>query len=252
MGSLAGRRVLVAGGTSGIGRGIVEHLCRAGSRVAFTGPSQRQGAATAEETGAAFVATDTAGPAAIRASAGQAAERLGGLDGLVLATGVMHEARISMTSDDEWDRIVDANLLAPLRFVQACFPLLRRNGGAIVAVASGAALWPEMELGAYSVSERALLWMVQMTAVEGAPHGVRANAVCPGDTESGMTALMNERPGRGRAGPRLPPAGRPASPADVAAAVAFLLSDDAAFCTGASLLVDGGMRAALRAHRVAS
>lgn len=252
MSSLAGCRVLIAGGTSGIGRGIVEHLCRAGSRVAFTGPSQPRGAATAEETGAAFLAADPADPAAIRASARQAAARLGGLDGLVLAAGVMHEARISMTSDDVWDQIIDANLIAPLRFVQACFPLLRQDGGAIVAVASGAALWPEMELGAYSVSERALLWMVQMMAVEGAPHGVRANAVCPGDTESGMTAPINGRPRRPGAEPRLPPAGRPASPADVAAVVAFLLSDAAAFCTGASLLVDGGMRAALRAHQVAS
>ena len=251
MSSLVGRRLLVTRGTSGIGRGVVEHLSRAGGRVVFTGRSRPRGAAAAEATGAAFVAADMTDAAAVEAAVQQAAALLGGLDGLVLAAGVVHAAPVSATTDDEWDRVIDANLMGPLRFAQACFPFLRTDGGAIVAVVSGTALWAEMELGAYSVSKRALLWMVQMLAVEGAPHGVRVNAVCPGDTESPMTAGVNGQTADGHIEPLIPPAGRLATTADVAAAVAFLLSDAAAFCNGASLLVDGGMRAALRAHRVA-
>ena len=219
MGSLAGRRVLIAGGASGIGRGIVEHLCRAGSRVAFTGPSQRQGAATAEETGAAFLAADTADPAAIRASAGQAAERLGGLDGLVLAAGVMHAARISTTSDDEWDRVIDANLTAPLRLVQACFPLLRRDGGAIVAIASGAA------------------------------HGVRVNAVCPGAVVPGVQSTIagyeHHAEDSSKWGPA--PSGRHGEGIDIAQAVLWLASDAAGHVSGATLRIDGAASAAMRA-----
>ncbi len=108
-----------------------------------------------------------------------------------------------------------------------------------------------MELGAYSVSKRALLWLSQMLAVEGAPLGVRVNAVCPGDVGAGMSAFVNGRGPRDHGGALLPPAGRLGDPADVAAAVSFFLSADAAFCSGASLSVDGGMRAALRASKVA-
>ena len=255
MDSLVGRRVLVTGGTSGIGSGIVEHLCGAGARVVFTGRDRARGSSLAQSTGASFTAADLRDSAAINAMVEGAvnSSALGGLDGLVLCAGVSHPSRLSETSDDQWDEIIDVNVVAPFLVARACLPHLR-VGGAIVSIASGTALWPELELGAYSVSKRALLSMTQMLAVENGPHGVAVSAVCPGDTEAGMSSLVNGLGARGRSVhglPGKPPMGRRATPGDVSAAVAFLLSPEAAFCSGAVLSVDGAMRAALRAHQVA-
>ena len=251
MDSLVGHRVLVTGGTSGIGSGIVEHLCGEGAHVVFTGRDRVRASVLAQAIGAAFVAAEMSEPMAITAMVEEAVRSLDGLDGLVLSAGVLHQARLSETSDDEWDEIIDVNVVAPFLVARACLPHLRSDGGAIVAIASGTALWPEMDLGAYSVSKRALLSMTQMLAVETAPDGVRVNAICPGDTAAGMSALVNGLGPRDHGPPVVPPMGRLATPADVAAAVAFLLSPDAGFCSGTFLTVDGAMRAALRAHRVA-
>ena len=252
MGSLAGHRVLVSGGTSGIGAGIVEHLCGEGARVVLTGRSQERGSALAQATGARFVPADLESSEAIHDMVAEAVRSLGGLDGLVLSAAVLHQARASETSDAEWDELIDVNVVAPFILTRACLPQLRESGGAIVAISSGTAQWPEMELGAYSVSKRALTWMTQMLAVEVAGDGARVNAVCPGDTGTGMTALVDGKGRRHHGSPLTPPAGRPATSVDVARAVAFLLSSEAAFCSGAVLTVDGAMRAALRAHRVAA
>lgn len=252
MGSLAGQRVLVTGGTSGIGTGIVEHLCSERARVVFTGRSQERGSTLAQATGANFVPADLANSEAIDDMVAEAVRSLGGLDGLVLSAAVLHQARVSETSDAEWDELIDVNVVAPFILARACLARLRESRGAIVAIASGTAQWTEMDLGAYSVSKRALMWMTQMLAVEVAGDGVRVNAVCPGDTGAGMTALVNGEGPRHHGSPLTPPVGRPATSVDVARAVAFLLSSEAAFCSGAVLTVDGAMRAALRAHRVAT
>ncbi|MYB28639.1 MAG: SDR family oxidoreductase [Acidimicrobiaceae bacterium] len=252
MGSLAGQRVLVTGGTSGIGTGIVEHLCGERARVVFTGRSQERGSALARATGANFVPADLASSEAIDDMVAEAVRSLEGLDGLVLSAAVLHQARVSETSDAEWDELIDVNVVAPFILARACLARLRESRGAIVAIASGTAQWTEMDLGAYSVSKRALMWMAQMLAVEVAGDGVRVNAVCPGDTSAGMTALVDGRGSRRDGSPLTPPIGRPATALDVARAVAFLLSPETEFCSGAVLTVDGAMRAALRAHRVAA
>jgi NAD(P)-dependent dehydrogenase (short-subunit alcohol dehydrogenase family) len=252
MRSLRDQRVLVTGGTSPIGRAVVERLSAKGAWVAFTGRDAERGAALAAETDTTFVEVDVREPEAIELAIRRTDDVFDGLEGLVLGAGVLHEGRVSETSDAAWDAVMETNLVAPFRFARACMPLLRAGkGGAIVGIVSGTALWTEMELAAYSVSKRALLWLTQMLAVEGAPQNVRVNAVCPGDVEPGMSTFVNGRGPRDHGAPLLPPAGRLGAPRDVAGAVAFFLSDEAAFCNGATLVVDGGMRAALRASKVA-
>jgi NAD(P)-dependent dehydrogenase (short-subunit alcohol dehydrogenase family) len=123
----------------------------------------------------------------------------------------------------------------------------------MVLIASDAGVWGETPIGAYSVSKRALIMLTRMLAVEAGPGGVRVNAVCPGDTEPGMmTTVAGRDTAADTAAWTRPPLGRLVGAGDVAAAVAFLASDAANSITGVDLLVDGGMRAALRANTVAS
>lgn len=243
------RRVLVTGGTSTIGHSIIERLVDKGNQVVFTGRCGERGSTLAKATGSVFVQGDICESGTVDSIVQVAKDSLGGLDGLVLNAGVLHTARISQTSDADWDTVMETNLIAPFLFARACLSMLAERGGAIVAVASGTALWTEMELGAYSVSKRALLWMTQMLSVEAGLQGITVNAVCPGDTASGMSSFANEARVQDIATPDMPPLGRFTEPEDVAAAVDFFLGADAAFCTGTSLLVDGGMRAALRANK---
>lgn len=251
MARLDGVRALVTGGTSGIGAAIVGRLRDEGAKVVFTGRDATRGGAIADRTGAAFVQADARDPAAIRRSVAEAASRLAGLDAVVLNAGVLHASALSETSDDSWDTVMETNLLAPYRYAVACLPALRTAGGSITLISSDAGVWPEVAIGAYSVSKRALIWLGHMLAVEGGPQGVRVNVVCPGDTAPGMASFIEGRvEPEGTAGWLLPPLGRVGTGADVAAAVAFFISDESAFCNGSVLLVDGGMRASLRSTEV--
>jgi NAD(P)-dependent dehydrogenase (short-subunit alcohol dehydrogenase family) len=119
-------------------------------------------------------------------------------------------------------------------------------------ISSDAGVWGETAIGAYSVSKRAVNMLAQTLAVESGPHGIRVNAVCPGDTAPGMATYVAGRDAS--ADPTtwaLPPLARVGTAADVAGAVTFFASADGAFCNGSILLVDGGMRAALKANTVA-
>lgn len=239
-------RALVTGGTSGIGAAVVERLRADGADVVFTGRNAGRGAAVARRTGATFVQADTRRSADVLRSVEIAEEKLRGLTAAVLNAGVIHAAPLSETDDDAWDSVLETNLVGPFLYASAVLPPLRAaGGGAIVAVSSDAGAWGETAIGAYSVSKRALDWLVRALAAEAGPAGIRVNAVCPGDTEPGMRSwahggVRNEDTS---AWP-LPPLRRLGRATDVAGAVTFLLSGDAAFVSGVTLLVDGGMRAA--------
>ena len=252
MGRLDDVRTLVTGGTSGIGAAIVGRLRAEGARVVFTGRDETRGAAVASETGASFAQADARAAADITRSVDEAVAILGGLDALVLNAGVLHEAPLSETADADWDAVLEVNVVAPYRYAVACLPLFRAaGGGSIVAVSSDAGVWPEVPIGAYSVSKRCLNMLVQMLGMESGRHGIRANAVCPGDTAPGMATHVAGRAEVGdTSGWLLPPAGRIGAAGDVAGSVAFFVSSDSAFCNGSILLVDGGMRAAVRASLV--
>ena len=189
----------------------------------------------------------------MRSSVDAAVARLGGLDVLVTNAGILHEAGLSETTDEAWDAILETNLVGYYRYAVACLPHLRAaGGGSITMISSDAGVWGETAIGAYSVSKRAVNMLVQTLAVEAGPHGISVNAVCPGDTAPGMATYAA---GRSEATDpsswTLPPLARVGTGADVASAVTFFASADGAFCNGTILLVDGGMRAAVRASSVA-
>ena len=253
MARLHGLRALVTGGTSGIGAAIVARLCSEEAAVVFTGRDGTRAREVAERTGAEFVLADARDDAAVRASVGAAVAALGGLDALVANAGVLHDAPLSETTDEAWDAVLDTNLVGYVRYAVACLPHLRAAGaGSITMISSDAGVWGETTIGAYSVSKRAVNMLVQTLAVEAGPHGIRVNAVCPGDTAPGMATRVDGRDEGGETTSWIvPPLARIGAGADVAGAVAFFASTDGAFCNGSILLVDGGMRASLRASAVA-
>jgi NAD(P)-dependent dehydrogenase (short-subunit alcohol dehydrogenase family) len=253
MARLQGKRALVTGGTSGIGAAIVERLRDEGAAVACTGRDEARGREVAARLGAVFVRSDVRDAAAVGASVDEAVAALGGLDVLVSNAGVLHEAPLSETADEVWDAVLDTNLVGYLRYAVACMPHLRAaGGGSINMISSDAGVWGETSIAAYSVSKRSVNTLVQTLAVEAGPHGIRVNAVCPGDTAPGMATYVGGRDDSADPGTwTLPPLARVGTGADVAGAVTFFASDDGAFCTGSILLVDGGMRASLGANSAA-
>lgn len=254
MARLDGVRALVTGGTSGIGASIVERFRAEHASVVLTGRDEARGEEVAQRTGASFVRADVRDGDDVRASVHAAIDALGGLDALVANAGVLHEASLSETSDDVWDAVLETNLIGPYLYAVAALPALRASGGgSITMTSSDAGVWGETAIGAYSVSKRALNMLVQTLAVEAGPSGIRVNAVCPGDTAPGMATHVNGRSEPGDTSDWiLPPLARVGTGGDVAAAVTFFASSDGAFCNGSILLLDGGMRASLRASAVAS
>jgi meso-butanediol dehydrogenase/(S,S)-butanediol dehydrogenase/diacetyl reductase len=253
MAKLEAIRALVTGGTSGIGASIAQRLRAEGAAVVCTGRNETRGREVAATMGAEFVRADVRDPAAVAASVQAAVAKLGGLDALVANAGVLHEAPLSATTDEDWDAVLGTNLVGCFRYAVACLPHLRAaGGGSITMVSSDAGVWGETSIAAYSVSKRAVNMLVQTLAVEAGPHGIRVNAVCPGDTAPGMATYVAGRDDS--ADPdtwTLPPLARVGTGADVAGAVTFFASSDGSFCNGSILLVDGGMRAAVQATPVA-
>jgi NAD(P)-dependent dehydrogenase (short-subunit alcohol dehydrogenase family) len=253
MARLADIRALVTGGTSGIGASIVERLRAEGAAVVLTGRDERRGREVAARVGADFLAADVRDGEAVRASVEQAVAKLGGLDALVANAGILHEAPLSETTDEAWDAVLATNLVGYYLYALACLPHLRAaGGGSITMISSDAGVWGETAIAAYSVAKRAVNMLVQTLAVEAGPHGIRVNAICPGDTAPGMASYVGRRDeSSDPASWILPPLARVGTGEDVAGAVTFFASADGAFCNGSILLLDGGMRASQRASSAA-
>lgn len=241
--------VLVTGGGRGLGRAIVEALAAAGRPVAFT---YKNDEAAARELSARLSAEH---PVAVRACRFDLADRdrpddliaeaeaaIGPLGGLVNNAGIRRESLLALTSDEDWDAVLDQNLSGAFRLSRAALRgFVSRRRGAIVNVSSLSALHGVAGQAAYAATKAGLLAMTRVLAREVGKRYVRVNAVIPGFVATDLTAdLSPEQVGRLRAGECLPGG---VSPASVAAAVAFLLSDGAASITGQTLVVDAGASA---------
>jgi NAD(P)-dependent dehydrogenase (short-subunit alcohol dehydrogenase family) len=235
------RSALVTGGTGGIGSAVVRRLRADGYDVVFCGRDERRGHELERTTGAVFRRADATDRADSDASVAFALERLGQVDLFVAAAGILARGPLAETSDEEIERLVETNLTSVFRYGRALFAPMRRQGsGVLVLVASDSAIRGSHRIPAYSVTKAGVVAIAELLGAEGAPYGIRANAVCPGNTLPGMA-------GDDPAGWRPTASGAYATAADVAAAVAFLASAEAAHVNGATLRIDAGTGAALQA-----
>jgi NAD(P)-dependent dehydrogenase (short-subunit alcohol dehydrogenase family) len=235
------RTALVTGGTGAIGSAIVRRLRANGDEVVFCGRDEGRAALLERETGAVFCRADAADRAACDASVAFALERLGSVELFVGNAGVLVQGPLEETTDEQFEQLVEVNLSSMFRYARALFePMRRQRSGALVLIASDSAIRGSHRIPAYSVVKAGVVALAELFAAEGAPHGIRANAICPGNTLPGMAG---DDPARWRpaAGGEYP------SGDDVAGAVEFLASPQAAHVNGATLRIDGAAGAALQA-----
>lgn len=243
MGRLSGRRIIVTGGASGIGRATARLFRQEGAAVAVLDRSDNAAKAVADEIGAVAFACDVSDPASVSAAVAKAAEAMGGLDGLVNAAGILSETGIADTSPDVFARTLAVNLTGTFLVIQAAVPFMRAAGkGTIVNIASGVGLMPTGPGSiAYVASKAGVIGLTKSAAMELAP-AIRVNSVCPGAVETAMTAA-HIRTADGAPNPAITQRyalGRHGQPEELAAAILFLTSDESSFMTGIALPVDGG------------
>ncbi|MCZ6732416.1 MAG: SDR family NAD(P)-dependent oxidoreductase [Gammaproteobacteria bacterium] len=246
---MQGKVALITGGNSGIGRGIVHRFVRAGATVAFVGRNQKKGEAVLAEVHelegqGAFFAVDLADESAVIKLVDGVSNRFGRLDVVVNNAGIGSRRGGIEKSDPpgvRWQKLRGPNVDSTYFVSAYTLPLLARSGGgAIVNISSTATLHGNW--GLYGVAKAAVEALTRSFAVEGAPHGIRVNCVSPGWI---ATKEDEELSAAGTAGGEwaMPPSlfNRMGTPAEIAAAVLFLASDDASFVTGQTLIVDGGL-----------
>jgi 2-hydroxycyclohexanecarboxyl-CoA dehydrogenase len=246
MKGLEGRVALVTGAGRGMGRAIAERLAAEGARVAVTDVDR----ATAEDTASALgppacaIHLDVTDPASVASAVEKATGVLGPVDVLVNNAGWDHMAPFLETDPELWDRIIDINLKGPLHCARAILPgMVERRSGRVVNISSDAGRVGSTGEAVYSATKAGLVGFTKTLAREMARFRITVNVVCPGPTD---TPLLDDLLGQGNerlidALRRAIPLGRLGQPADVAAAVAFLASDDASFITGQTLSVSGGL-----------
>ncbi|HXF36031.1 MAG TPA: SDR family NAD(P)-dependent oxidoreductase [Actinomycetota bacterium] len=247
-GRFAGRRALVTGGASGIGLATARRLRDEGAAIALLDRDGEGLPRVGDEVGATIVLADVGEEEAVVEGVAGAGRALGGpVDVLVNAAGIY---RISPALDlavEEWDEVLAVNLRGSFLAAREVARALRRagRGGAVVNVASIAALVADAEEPAahYDASKAGILLLTKQLAVEWAPLGIRVNAVCPGVIRTPMLRLTDDPAAARRYLDARVPLRRLGEPEEVAAAIAFLASDDASYVTGAALAVDGGVTA---------
>jgi 3-oxoacyl-[acyl-carrier protein] reductase len=246
LGQFSGKVALVTGASRGIGRGIAVRLAQDGADVAINfrrdETSALETAAAVERAGARplLVQGDVSQAGDATAVVARTAAELGGLHILVNNAGISADMLTVRLSEEDWDRVLDTDLKgAFLTTKSALRILLRQRWGRIINIASVVAFTGNAGQASYAAAKAGLLGLSKSVAREVATRGITVNVVAPGLIQTDLTDALSEEIRAWMLGQV--PMGRPGTTEDVAAAVAYLASDDAAYMTGQVLRVDGGM-----------
>jgi len=240
------KTVLVTGAASGIGLAAARRFLDEGARVVMLDNDEaklKEAAGGLPQDRVLVQVGDTADKATATTAVKAAVERFGGLNILINNAGMATEGDIMNTSEEDFERVMAVNVGGYFHMAKAAMPELVKTRGAIVMTSSVSGLGGDWELFAYNTSKGAVSNMVRAMAMDAAKDGVRVNAVNPSFTDTGMTQDMLAKPELVAEFRKRMPLGAPEDPEGVAAAMAFLASEDARLITGVNLPVDAGLRA---------
>ena len=239
---LTGKRALVTGASGAIGNAVARALHAGGAAVALSGTRTEALEALAAELAerAHVVPADLTDPTAVEGLVGAAESSLGGLDVLVNNAGLTRDALGVRIKDDNWQTVLEVNLGAPFRLARAALRgMMKQRWGRIVNMTSVVGITGNPGQANYAAAKAGLIGMSKSLAREVASRGITVNCVAPGFVESPMTDALTEAQRRQLADGI--PSGRFGTGADVAACVVFLASEEAAYITGQTVHVNGGM-----------
>ena len=245
----ANKIAYVTGASSGIGRGAALRLAREGAKVVFMGRNRADLDSAVAEGGAKCVAVemDVSNASSVNELLPGVIAAHGTPDIVVHAAGITVLGALDELTEADWDRQMDTNLKSIYLLNRHFWPAMTKSGGSIVLVASTASFAAFPQDAAYVASKGAVLALTKAMALDGAPVGIRVNAVCPGfiltPNLQGYFDGQADPDAAKQGAAQAAPLNRMGTPDDIAASVAFLSSDDASFITGTSILIDGGLMA---------
>ena len=233
---------LVTGASGGIGAAIAKALVEMGSRVAVTGTRADALDQLSSELGDRCTSfqCDLSDRAAVDALVGDVEKKVGPVDILVNNAGITHDNLTIRLTDDSWDHVIEVNLTAAFRLTRAVLKgMIRRRSGRIISISSVVGAAGNAGQANYAASKAGLMGLMMSIAKEVGRRGITANSIAPGYIDTPMTLALDEA--RRAAATAEVPADRFGTPAEVAAAVVFLASDEAAYITGQTIHLNGGM-----------